>query len=95
MQGHHLENLRIVFERLRKFNLKMNPLKYAFGVTSGKFLVFIVRHQGIEVDPTKIDVIQKMSEPKNLRDLRSLQGNLAFIRKFISNLARRCQTFNI
>ncbi|KAH0737071.1 hypothetical protein KY290_035776 [Solanum tuberosum] len=91
---HHLEDLRIVFERLRKFDLKMNPLKCAFGVTSGKFLGFIVCHRGIEVDPAKIDAIQKMLEPKNLRDLRSLQGNLAFIRRFISNLAGRCQPFN-
>ena len=68
---HHLEDLQIVFEGLRKFDLKMNPLKCPFGVTSRKFLGFIVHHHGIEVDPTKIDVIQKMPEPKNLRDLRS------------------------
>ncbi|KAH0720316.1 hypothetical protein KY284_005346 [Solanum tuberosum] len=66
---HHLEDLRIIFERLIKFDLKMNPLKCAFGVTSGKFIGFIVHHRGIEVDPAKIDAIQKMLEPKNLRDL--------------------------
>ncbi|KAM1269164.1 hypothetical protein ACFX2H_001348 [Malus domestica] len=31
----HLKDLRVMFERLRKYNLKMNPLKCAFGVTSG------------------------------------------------------------
>nr|XP_009757669.1 PREDICTED: uncharacterized protein LOC104210465 [Nicotiana sylvestris] len=77
---YHLEDIRIVFKRLRKFDLKMNPLKCAFGVTSGKFLGFIVHHRGIEVDLAKIDAIQKMPQPKNLRELRSLQGNLAFIR---------------
>ena len=35
-----------------------------------------------------------MPGPKNLRDLLSLQGNLAFIRRFISNLVGRCQPFN-
>ncbi|TYK29707.1 uncharacterized protein E5676_scaffold3607G00170 [Cucumis melo var. makuwa] len=68
--------------------LRMNPLKCAFGVTSGKFLGFIVRHQGIEIDQSKIDVIQKMPMPKSLHDLRSLQGRLAYIRRFISNMAR-------
>ncbi|XP_030936120.1 uncharacterized protein LOC115961254 [Quercus lobata] len=72
----------------------MNPLKCAFGVMSGKFLGFIVRHQGIEVDQSKIDAIQRMPEPKNLRELRSLQGHLAYIQRFISNLARRCQPFS-
>ncbi|KAM1935127.1 hypothetical protein ACFX15_019227 [Malus domestica] len=46
----HLKDLRVVFERLRKYNLKMNPLKCAFGVTSRKFLGFIVKYRGIEVD---------------------------------------------
>uniref|UniRef100_A0A2N9HH26 Uncharacterized protein n=1 Tax=Fagus sylvatica TaxID=28930 RepID=A0A2N9HH26_FAGSY len=70
----HIRDLRIVFNRLRKYQLKMNPLKCAFGVTSGKFLGFIIRHRGIEVDQSKIDAIQRMPEPKNLRELRSLQG---------------------
>ncbi|PIN07494.1 DNA-directed DNA polymerase, partial [Handroanthus impetiginosus] len=94
MLGSHLDDLRVVFDRLRKYNLKMNPLKCAFGVTSEKFLGFIVRYRGIEVDPSKIDAIQRMPAPRNLKELRSLQGNLAFIRRFISNLAGRCQPFN-
>ena len=90
----HLQDLRIVFNRLRKYQLKMNPLKCTFGITSENFLGFIVKHQGIEVDQSKIDAIQRMPEPKNLRELRSLQGHLAYIRRFISNLAGRCQPFS-
>ena len=90
----HLKDLRIIFNRLRKYQLKMNPLKCAFGVTFGKFLGFIFRHQGIEVDQSKIDAIQRMPELKNLQELRSLQGHLAYIRHFISNLVGRCQPFS-
>ncbi|PKU62093.1 putative mitochondrial protein [Dendrobium catenatum] len=90
----HLKDLRIVFERIRKFDLKMNPLKCAFGVSSGKFLGYVVRHRGIEIDPNKIKAITEMPPPRNLRQLRSLQGHLAFIRKFISNLSGRCQPFS-
>ena len=43
----HLQDLCRVFDRLRMYQLKMNPLKCAFGVTSGKFLGFIVQHRGI------------------------------------------------
>ncbi|XP_020412770.1 uncharacterized protein LOC109947252 [Prunus persica] len=71
----------------------MNPLKCVFVVTSGKFLGFIVKHRGIEVDQTKIKAIRDMPEPRNLRELKSLQGRLAFIRRSISNLAGRCQPF--
>ncbi|XP_062112479.1 uncharacterized protein LOC133823638 [Humulus lupulus] len=72
----------------------MNPLKCAFGVTSGKFLGFIVRHRGIETDPAKIKEILEMPPPRNLRQLRGLQGRLAYIRRFISNLSGRCQPFS-
>jgi hypothetical protein len=41
----HLANLRTALERMRKYNLKMNPLKCAFGVTAGKFLGFIVHEK--------------------------------------------------
>ncbi|CAM8892537.1 unnamed protein product [Rhodiola kirilowii] len=90
----HVQDLRTVFERLRKCQLKMNPLKCAFGVTSGKFLGFVVTHRGIEIDQTKIKAIQEMPEPKSLKELRGLQGRLAYIRRFISNLAGRCQPFS-
>ena len=50
----HLQDLREVFLRLRKHKLRMNPLKCFFGVSSGKFLGFIVRKAGIELDPIKV-----------------------------------------
>ena len=56
----HLKHLAIVFERLRKHKLKMNPMKCAFGVSSGKFLGFIVTKRGIQIDPTKIKAINRM-----------------------------------
>lgn len=47
----HLADLRRVFERLRKHNMKMNPLKYFLGVVTGKFLGFVITKDGITVDP--------------------------------------------
>ena len=44
----HLKDLQKIFDRLRKHQLKMNPLRSnvcAFGVTSGKFPGFLVRHR--------------------------------------------------
>ncbi|XP_027178001.1 uncharacterized protein LOC113777160 [Coffea eugenioides] len=90
----HIQDLRRVFQRLRRYQLKMNPLKCAFGVTSGKFLGFIVHQRGIEVDRSKIDAIVNMPEPRNIHELKGLQGKLAYIRRFISNLAGRCQPFS-
>ena len=60
----HLVNLRKLFERLRKYQLRLNPAKCTFGVKSGKLLGFIVSQKGIEVDPKKVKAILEMPEPR-------------------------------
>lgn len=43
----HLVHLTATFERMREFKLKLNPLKYAFGVSVGNFLGYVVHRKGI------------------------------------------------
>ena len=38
----HLEDLKVTFDTLRSYNMKLDPGKYAFGATAGKFLGFMV-----------------------------------------------------
>ncbi|KAL0352588.1 UNVERIFIED_CONTAM: hypothetical protein Scaly_1647500 [Sesamum calycinum] len=73
---------------------RMNPSKCAFGVTSGEFLGFIVRQRGIEIEQANIDAILRMPELRNIHELKSWQGKLAYLRRFISNLAGHCQPFS-
>ena len=49
----HLDHLRQAFEILRKYNMKLNPTKSSFGVSSGKFLGYMVTQRGIEVNPVR------------------------------------------
>jgi hypothetical protein len=49
-----LDNLAIVFDRLRLTRTKLNLDKCVFGVTVGKLLGFLVSYQGIEANPEKI-----------------------------------------
>src|SRR3954467_365250 len=46
----HIEYLLKLFQRLRKYQLRLNPNKCTFGVRSGKLLGFIVSQRGIEVE---------------------------------------------
>jgi hypothetical protein len=66
---HHLADFRIVLERMRQYGLKMNPLKYAFGVSAGKFLGFIIHEHGAEIDPTKIESINKVQPSQCKNDM--------------------------
>lgn len=53
----HVHVLRKLFERLRKYELRLNPTKWSFEVKSGKLLGFVVSDRGIEFDPNKVRVI--------------------------------------
>ena len=72
----------------------MNSLKCFFGVSSGKFLRFIVQKAIIELDPAKVKAILEMPSPRTLRELKGLQGRFAHIRRFISNLSGKCCPFS-
>jgi hypothetical protein len=50
----HMTDLKLLLERMKKYGLQMNPLKCTFGVTSGRFLGFIMHEHGIQIDPKKI-----------------------------------------
>ena len=50
----HLDDLQETFNTLRSYNMKLNPSKCMFGVTTGKFLGFMVSQRGIEVNPEKV-----------------------------------------
>ena len=60
----HVANLRKLFERLRKFQLKLNPAKCTFGATFGKLLGFVVSKRGIEIDLDKVRAIQDLPPPR-------------------------------
>ena len=53
-EGDHLNDLQETFDTLRPYNMKLNLNKCAFGVTTGKFLRFIVSYSGIKVNSAKI-----------------------------------------
>src|SRR3954470_15950016 len=87
----HIEYLLKLFQRLRKYQLRLNPNKCTFGVRSGKLLGFIVSQRGIEVDPDKVRAIQNMPAPKNEKEVRGFLGRLNYIARFISHLTDTCE----
>ncbi|XP_022897720.1 uncharacterized protein LOC111411417 [Olea europaea var. sylvestris] len=64
----HISDLEEFFHTLRKYRMKLNPAKCAFGVASGKFLGFMITHQGIEANPDKIQALASMESPRNKKE---------------------------
>ena len=83
----HFQVLERVSERCRKYKLRMNPMKCAFGVFAGKFLGFLVHHRGISVDPAKVTTITTMKRPMMIKERKSFLGRLSYIRRFVLGLA--------
>jgi hypothetical protein len=89
----HLGDLRRVLERTRKFGLRMNPKKCAFGVSASQFLGFLVHEQGIEIGLKSQEAVKTMVPPTTKKELQQLIGKINFVRIFISNLLGRIEPF--
>ena len=86
----HVQILKKLFERLRKYNLRLNPTRCSFEVKSGKLLEFVVSDKGIKMDPNKVKAIQSMPPPKTEKDVIRFLGRLNYIARFISQLTMTC-----
>ena len=53
----HAKHLQEAFELLRRYDMKLNPLKCEFEVSAGKFLGFMVTQRGIEANPIQPKII--------------------------------------
>jgi hypothetical protein len=71
----HLADLRLGLERMNWYELKMNLLKCVFGVSADKFLGFIIPEHVIEIDPKKIESINKIQPPQCKNDMQKFLGN--------------------
>ena len=92
-EENHLNNLKETFNTLKQYSMKLNPAKCAFGVSSGKFLGFMVSQRGIEENPEKMRAILEMSSPKTVKEVQSLTGRVAALNRFISKATNKCFPF--
>jgi hypothetical protein len=61
-----VEDLTLVFDRLRGTRTKLNPDMCVFGVSAGKLPGFLVSYRGIEANPEKIKAIEAMRPPTRI-----------------------------
>ena len=50
-EAEHVSDLGSIFEVLWEHKLRLNASKCSFGISSGKYLGYMVTHHGIEVNP--------------------------------------------
>jgi hypothetical protein len=84
-----LDNISLVFYRLRLMRMKLNLDKCVYGVTAGKLLGFLILHRGIKANSEKIKIIKAMRPPAHIKDMQKLTGCLATLNQFISRMVER------
>nr|AAX95925.1 retrotransposon protein, putative, Ty3-gypsy sub-class [Oryza sativa Japonica Group]ABA93430.1 retrotransposon protein, putative, Ty3-gypsy subclass [Oryza sativa Japonica Group] len=85
--GHCLLNLDKVFQRCQEKDLVLNWEKCHFMVREGIVLGHRVSERGIEVDRAKIDVIDQLPPPVNIKGIHSFLGHAGFYRRFIKDFS--------
>ena len=83
----HLQHLEIVFQRLRKANLKLKASKCNFFKQHIQYLGHIVSGEGVEPLPEKLEAVKKMPAPTTPKGVRQFLGLVGYYRKFIPRFA--------
>ena len=78
-----LQNLEKVLKRCIQAHLSLSTEKFHMMMSEGIVLGNFISSQGIQVDPSKIQVIQSLPIPKTQTYVRSLLGHVGYYRRFI------------
>jgi hypothetical protein len=83
-----LFNLNKVLQRCEGQHLVLNWKKCHFMVTKGDVLGHRVLGREIELDRAKIEAIEKLSYPYDIKGIRSSLGHASFYRRFNKDLSK-------
>jgi hypothetical protein len=80
-------NLDKVLKQCQMADLVLNWEKCHFMVQKGIVLGHKILEKGIEVDKAKIEVIEQLPPPTNVKGIHSFLGHVGFYQKFIQNFS--------
>ncbi|KAL4303983.1 hypothetical protein GQ457_10G009550 [Hibiscus cannabinus] len=83
-----LGNLAKVLKRCEEADLVLNWEKCHFMVKEDTVLGHKISRKGIEVDKAKVEVIEKLPPPTNVKGMRSFLGHVGFYRRFIKDFSK-------
>ena len=89
----HAAHLKRVFEKTRKYNMRLNTEKCTFGVQAGKLLDFYLTEREIEVNPDKFQAFAKLPTPHSKKCIQTLNGMLTALPRFVAKSTQHALPF--
>jgi hypothetical protein len=83
-----LANLDKVVTRCAEVDLVLNWEKCHFMVKQGIVLGHVISERGIKVDKAKVETVEQLPPPMDIKSLRSFLGHAGFYRGFIKDFSK-------
>ena len=83
----HKEHLRLLFQRLDEYGLRVKPSKCVFGVSEISFLSHDISKNGIKPSQEKVKAIQDFPPPTSIKQIQRFIGMVNYYHRFIPQLA--------
>ena len=83
----HNERLRKVLDKAREINLKMNKAKCKIAVSEVDYVGHKITGEGLKPTEDRVKSIKELKAPKDVTELETILGMMAYVAKFIPNLS--------
>lgn len=83
----HLVHLEMLFKDIQKGGIKLNLDKTQLADHEVEFVGHVISSEGIKPLKAKLQVIQSLDTPKNIKQLRRFIGLVSFYRKFVKEFS--------
>ncbi|GJV51526.1 putative reverse transcriptase domain-containing protein [Tanacetum coccineum] len=84
----HEVHLKTILDLLKKEKLYAKFSKCEFWLKEVQFLGHVVNHDGIHVDPSKVESVKNWKTPESSTEIRSFLGLAGYYRRFIENFSK-------
>uniref|UniRef100_A0A674AFT5 ribonuclease H n=1 Tax=Salmo trutta TaxID=8032 RepID=A0A674AFT5_SALTR len=87
----HDKNLKMLLDRCRKLNIKLNSEKLQLRLKEVPYIGHLLTSEGLKVDPGKVTAIKQMPRPTDVQGVQCFLGMVNYLAKFCSPATELCE----